>query len=179
MSVAVALAPMDAAQEAEAILDSVWARVAGRRVPVDPVRIATEIGIDVSEADLDPDVSGAIRKSAGKDPQILLNRHDHPNRQRFSCAHELGHYVQRASAGEPFEFIDFRGPLAGTGTDATERFANAFAANLLMPADEVRSRARTARSVIGLAFEFRVSPEAMTHRLDALGIGIGGRTRAR
>jgi Zn-dependent peptidase ImmA (M78 family) len=118
-------------------------------------------------------VSGAIVKKPGDDPQILLNRADHPNRQRFTAAHELGHYVHRAEdEPEGYEYIDFRGPLAGEGSDPKERFANAFAASLLMPEAEVRTRAKRARSIVELAYEFRVSQEAMTLRLKNLDVDV-------
>lgn len=40
--------------------------------------------------------------------------------------------------GEQYEYIDLRGDHSSTGQNADEVFANQFAANLLMPADEVR-----------------------------------------
>jgi Zn-dependent peptidase ImmA (M78 family) len=167
---------MNAAVEAKAILNSVWSALSDALVPVDPVRIARELGVDVFQAPLEPHVSGALVKRPGEDPQILLNRDDHANRQRFSCAHELGHFVQRAGSDEAFEYVDFRGPLASRGTDEAEIFANAFAANLLMPADEVKPRAREAESLFELAYAFRVSQEAMANRLVGLGLDVG-RTR--
>lgn len=159
-------------EEASAILRGVWLPLSPRLIPVDPVRIANELGIDVFEAALDPNTSGAIIKRPGEDPQIVLNRNDHANRQRFTCAHEIGHFVQRSDEPDDYEFVDLRGPLASAGTDSVERYANAFAAALLMPAEEVKTRAKRADSIVELAYEFRVSQDAMTNRLANLKVGF-------
>lgn len=166
----------NARAEAAVILRDVWSTISPNRVvPVDPVQIADALGIDVFEAQLAKNVSGAIVKDPGRDPQIIMNRDDHPNRQRFTCAHELGHFVLRSADEEEadeYEFIDFRGPEASGGTDESEIFANAFAAHLLMPEDEVRARVKDGGTPASLAFEFRVSQEAMTHHLKNLGLTV-------
>jgi Zn-dependent peptidase ImmA (M78 family) len=59
------------------------------------VRIARGLGIDVLDAQLDVSVSGALVKERDQDPSIVLNWIDHPNRKRFTCAHEIGHFVRR------------------------------------------------------------------------------------
>ncbi|MBT0974157.1 ImmA/IrrE family metallo-endopeptidase, partial [Salmonella enterica subsp. enterica serovar 1,4,[5],12:i:-] len=89
---------------------------------------------------LDDDVSGALLKEPEQDPVIILNRNDSNVRKRFTCAHELGHYVKRTENGQPleYEFVDYRGKLASQGVDSEEIFANNFAACLLMPEKEVR-----------------------------------------
>src|SRR5579872_2579934 len=107
--------------------------------PVDPVQIARTLGIDVRQAVLSPDVSGALVKKLGEDPVILMNANDAPNRQRFTCAHELGHFVERGNDPDAYEYVDLRDTIwSAAGTDPAEVFANNFAANLLMPAAEVR-----------------------------------------
>ncbi len=65
----------------------------GTRVPVDPIRLASYLGINVLIDDLPDNVSGRIEKRADRDPVITLNRADSTNRARFTCAHELGHYA--------------------------------------------------------------------------------------
>ena len=160
----------EAEKDAEDILN-VWEVIAGgRRFPVDPARIATELGVDVFEAQLDPSVSGAIVKKEGSDPTILVNRADHPNRQRFSTAHELGHYVRRQADPFEYEYIDYRGELASQGADPEEIFANAFAAALLMPKSDVKRLVKSGASPVDMAFHFKVSQDAMTYRLKNLGL---------
>jgi len=159
----------DPVAEAEAILDEVWAQmVGGRHIPVDPVKIANRLGFDVLEIDLEPQVSGAIIKKVGDDPAIYLSRTDSPNRQRFTAAHELGHYVQRSDDEDDFEWVDYRDELAGAGVNPAEIFGNQFAANLLMPAREVGQAHRRGLTPVAMAFEFGVSTDAMTFRLKNL-----------
>ncbi len=159
--------------EAARILRSVWAELVGAiRIPVDPVVIARELGIDVFEAEMHPSISGAIRKMPNVDPAIILNRDDSDNRQRFTCAHEMGHYVLNSDRPEMFEYVDYRDEESSTGTHDEERFANQFAAALLMPADQVRKRYSAEASTVELAFHFRVSQEAMVNRLKNLGLKL-------
>lgn len=140
-------------------------------LPIDPVYIAGRLGIKVHPAHLEPDVSGMLAKQQGQDAEIYVNIYDSEARQRFSCAHELGHYVQRVSGDEhdSFGYIDRRGPTASQGTEPEEIFANQFAAELLMPADLVRKHAADLGPA-GLAVEFGVSVGAMKIRLDTLGL---------
>lgn len=167
----------EAERQAELCLREYWSN---RTLPVDPILVARRLGIDVRLADLPDDVSGAIIKQAGAAPIILVDIEDHQNRQRFTVAHEIGHYFRRAG-DEKFEYIDLRGQLASQGTDSEEQFANAFAAALLMPAEFVRQHAEKRGIVAGgttidainldaLAKTFGVSPEAMRWRLVNLGI---------
>lgn len=152
-------------QEADRLRASAW----GSTFPVDPVQIARRLGIDVRQAPLSPSVSGALVKRLGEDPAILLNANDHPNRQRFTCAHELGHFVTREDEPDVYEYVDLRDTVfssAGTGPD--EVFANAFAANLLMPQDEVARLEEQGYTPTRMALYFGVSQDAMGFRLKNL-----------
>lgn len=162
----------DAKREAESILNGVWRSIVGSRlIPVDPIKIATELGIDVFFTELELNVAGAIVQRPYQDPTIMLNRSDHPNRQRFTCAHELGHFVLRSDDDSPaFEYVDRRDVLASQGTSPVEMFANAFAANLLMPEGELRRWKRDGLSNAELTARFKVSREAMANRLVNLGL---------
>jgi Zn-dependent peptidase ImmA (M78 family) len=85
-------------------------------------------------------------------------------------AHEIGHFVKRATAPDAFEYVDRRDNLSATGTDPDEIYANEFAANLLMPEDWVRKYTENNRSPAELAIVFGVSAEAMNYRLQNLGL---------
>src|SRR3954468_23803397 len=88
-----------AEREANHLLKTAWHRDDhGFAVPVDPFRIARRLGIQVFAASLEDDVSGMLVKKPGHDAEIYVNGDDSENRQRFSCAHELGHYILRASS---------------------------------------------------------------------------------
>lgn len=162
----------EATRDASALLDQAWASPFGVDVPVDPVSIAESLGVDVFTADLDMGVAGLLVKVAGQDPAIYLNAADSENRQRFTCAHELGHYIRRsASDDEGWEYIDRRDQLSSTGVDPEERYANGFAAQLLMPEHEVRSHAKK-MDAAAMAYTFGVSLEAMKNRLTTLRINV-------
>src|SRR5579872_2531154 len=69
--------------------------------PVDPVRVAKALGLEVMEGVLEPDVSGALVKEPGRDATVLLALGESKRRQRFTCAHEIGHFMlRRAEADE-------------------------------------------------------------------------------
>lgn len=130
---------MNPETDAREILSTVWAPgVAPGEVPlpVDPFSIAQRLGIKAFSAGLDQGVSGVLVKRRGEDPEIYVHASDSLNRQRFTCAHELGHYVKRSAMGdEEWEYVEHRALLASQGTDPEEVYANKFAAGLLMSED--------------------------------------------
>ncbi|WP_072384406.1 ImmA/IrrE family metallo-endopeptidase [Novosphingobium sp. NDB2Meth1] len=103
---------------------------------------------------------------------ILLAKGRRRERERFSIAHELGHFLietHRPVPGQPLSCA--LNDLSHTDTKAADRHkrieaeANRFAAALLMPAAKVR-KAMTAREpnldeIVSLARNFAVSKEAM------------------
>ncbi len=168
---------IDAATDALVVLSDMWeSDETGYKLPVDPIRIAGNYGIAVYEDDFPPRISGAIVSTHEKGPIILLNKNDPKQRRRFTCAHEIGHYIKRMSSNSEdaanFEYIDLRGTLSSEGTNDDEIFANEFAASLLMPADQVKSLAKK-YSLPQLVDIFKVSRDAMTFRLKNLNITQG------
>jgi Zn-dependent peptidase ImmA (M78 family) len=155
--------------DAEQLLQTVWALGSDAiPLPVDPFVIAQRLGIKAYSADLDEGVSGMLIQRAGQDPEIYVQASDSPNRQRFTCAHELGHYFKRSEAGEAsLEFVERRDLLTSQGTDPEEIYANQFAASLLMPCDAVRTQRKELGSA-ALAYRFGVSADAMNYRLANL-----------
>ena len=89
---------------------------------------------------------------------------DAPNRQRFSIAHELGHYILEHnpvySEAEPEEIA------SPTGINEAE--ANAFAGELLMPEERVREDWKALNNSSQMAIRYRVSDQAMWIRLEGL-----------
>lgn len=130
--------------------------------------IARRLGIDVYETKLPKNVSSALIKAYGEDPTIALSSRDSSNRKRFSCAHELGHFVSRIDAPEEYEYIDYRDQRSSTGQDQDEVYANSFAAALLMPEHEVRRLKEEGYSEVEMAWGFDVSLEALVNRLSFL-----------
>lgn len=139
--------------------------------PVDPVTIAKRMGLKVLESPLPDDVSGALIKDAGKDPLILLDLDDSDNRKRFSCAHELGHYIsrnQQSEEEESYEYLDLRSALSSTGSDPEEVYANQFAAELLMPRSKVSALHKQKLPLFEMALRLGVSQSAIKFRLRNL-----------
>lgn len=156
-----------ARQAAHAYLFTHWA---SGRFPVDPVAIANSVGVEVFNAQLGNDAYGMFVRPAGGGAQIYLDKDQPTNRWRFSCAHELGHFEERTSRVEtvPQDVteVDWR-----TGSDPynkLEIFANEFAANLLMPDQDVRSRVEAGLSQHEIASEMGVSLDAIRYRLKRM-----------
>jgi Zn-dependent peptidase ImmA (M78 family) len=150
------------------LLDMSWGE---RGFPVDPVTISHGLGIKVVETDLPSEVSGAIIKDQGSDPVIVVEKNDSASRKRFTCAHELGHYMWHSEEGqENYEYVDLRDPKASDGACEEEVFANKFAANLLMPFVEVQKAHSKGMPNFELARYFGVSAEAIGYRLKNLGL---------
>lgn len=90
---------------------------------------------ELSLVEEDLDGSGYLLSLGALGAEILVNRNDPEERKRFTIAHELGHWVlyligQRTLA----KCVE---PSRGTH-DAVEKWCDAFATNLLMPAAALR-----------------------------------------
>jgi Zn-dependent peptidase ImmA (M78 family) len=91
-------------------------------------------------------------------------------RQRFTLAHELGHLRCGHDARVAVDTFE---TLAGKTTDSREIQANAFAAELLAPADGVRAMIAgepTLDDVVLMAARFGLSTIAALYRLNTLGL---------
>lgn len=157
----------EAKKYADEVLSLLWSNAG---FPVDPVAIARKMEIVVVETELPGDVSGALIKEPGKDPEVFIHITDSRQRKRFSCAHELGHYFSRLRTlreENQYEYVDFRDANSSLGSNKEEIFANAFAANLLMPEQEVRKQYGR-KSNFWLATYFDVSETALAYRIENL-----------
>lgn len=149
--------------------------------PVPIETIARTDGVIVTRKAFDGTQSGfALRDGVNR--IIGVNSSTSPRRQRFTIAHELGHLYMHE--GKPLIVdhamrIDWRDNVSSLGTNAEEMEANAFAAEILMPREMVRSwvmsyvkkKSLTRDQLItGMARDFDVSAEAMGYRLINLGI---------
>jgi Zn-dependent peptidase ImmA (M78 family) len=104
-------------------------------------------------------------ESDGRHAIIRLNRDDHPVRQRFTLAHEIGHLMLHPMETGRMHFRDtnFHG-------DWHETQANRYAADLLMPEWMLSiSIGSTHAEVWRLARLFNVSEQAMQYRLENTG----------
>lgn len=150
-----------------------------QRLPVEVEAIAAGLGIDVRLEDLDDVVSGLLMLD-GRGPLVAINRGHHPNRRRFTIAHEIGHFRlhrQRTRFFLDASPIFFRRDDAPPGNPRMEWEANRFAAELLMPTEAMRSLIEADPidifdeiDVRGLADKLAVSSQALTIRLAELGL---------
>lgn len=131
-------------------------------LPVGPVghlvRLAENHGVLVVFSPLDNATVDAYSFDTPQRPVVLLNPlKDDYYRQRFDVAHELGHLIMHVDA-EP-------------GGRAVEDQANRFAAELLMPAEEIAEQlpSRANWSQLGrLKQHWNVSLQALLYRARAL-----------
>lgn len=150
-----------ARSDAQAVLRDTWTLGA----PVDPKRIADNLGITVRYLPLEQNVSGMLRVEDDF-AEIYVNSNDVPTRQRFTIAHELGHYIERTSQGKTdFNFIDYR---SGDVYDLHEFYADEFAGALLMPATELQARRESETPLPLIARHFGVSVAALQKRIERL-----------
>ncbi len=130
-----------------------------------PSELITELPRVQVARDADLPVSGCLQWSAGR-WLILLNGSEPLERQRFSLAHEFKHAVDHRYR-ETY-YVDVPGDSAQA---QAEHAADWFAASLLMPRREVqRAWYGGDQHIEALARRFCVSPQAMSRRLQCLGI---------
>lgn len=104
--------------------------------------------------------------------EIAVNSKHHPNRQKFSMAHEYAHYLLHRS--RIHEMPEGERILHRNGDrNSIEYQANSFAAELLMPHHLVRAAFRaTSGNLRNMALVLKVSQEALRYRLGDLGYRI-------
>jgi Zn-dependent peptidase ImmA (M78 family) len=151
-------------------------RIQGPPVPVD--KIAKKLGILICQLPAEGEISGALVRKDGH-VVIAVNPTHHANRQRFTIAHELGHFFFHAGMEEHVD-RDFRVSWrriadSPPAVDWQEVTANRFAAELLIPTRFMKSDLDTIgevnkRVVTLFALRYKVSQEAMKIRLSNLGI---------
>lgn len=142
--------------------------------PVRIERIARELGVELRSGDLD-DVSGVLVRQ-GESAIIGMNSTQSPQRQRFTIAHELGHFLLHEGITNHVDRsyrVNFRSAESSQATNVEEIEANYFAASILMPQhmlDAVSAEeALDNDNMVGmLAKQFQVSRLAMSLRLANL-----------
>ena len=165
--------------EIERLAEDLLSRHALNTTPISVETIAEREGIEVIRVSAGWNESGFLLREQDAHPVIGINRKNSPKRQRFTIAHELGHW--QLHQGKPLivdhsVMINKRDDVSSQATEPEEIQANQFAAALLMPEQLVRDRAavggfRSRDDLISrLAAEFDVSTDSMTWRLVNLGI---------
>lgn len=151
-------------------------------IPVEEISVGE--GLAVLESPFASDVSGALIRSGGI-AGIAVNASQHPNRKRFTIAHELGHYLLEHKGNE--DHLDWKFTVlrrdgnSSEANDTQEMEANFFAASLLMPRDYLRRDLNLRANfngeaelqqddILTLARRYQVSEKAMSYRLINLGL---------
>lgn len=167
------MAKPDAAKQARTLLHKHGVTAA----PVPVEKIAKALGAQVHHSPLDETLSGVIYIK-GNTPIIGVNSRHHPNRQRFTIAHETAHLVLHRHLITNQVHIDRKFPVlmrdgdSAAGTENMEIEANQFAAELLMPSFLLAQMLKKQGFDIDddeplkrLARKFRVSRQALEFRI--------------
>lgn len=112
----------------ESIAENILASQNIKEGPVPVELIASQNSIQISRAP-NKDFSGLLIRKEGKS-LIGINNNESPKRQRFTIAHELGHYFLHPNKNA---FVDYRDNQKNIKRGIKEVQANIFAAALLMP----------------------------------------------
>lgn len=147
-------------------------------VPVNIRGLCNELGVQVHSAFLDSEISGMLERKGNGKYKITVNASDRATRQRFTIAHELGHYIlHRSLIGDGVDDdrayrSTNKGKYHNTNIGPRqETEANKFAADVLMPWALVKRHREayagpTDQLVTELASRFQVSRQAMEIRLS-------------
>ncbi|AND41440.1 ImmA/IrrE family metallo-endopeptidase [Cytobacillus oceanisediminis] len=151
-------------------------------VPIPLDKIAEGLKISIQEEKLEGDLSGVLIRDSDK-TVIGVNSKHLPNRQRFTIAHEIGHFILHE--GNPIHIdrtfrVNFRDKNSSLANSIEEIEANAFAAALLMPEKKLK-QFYNKKLKEGIDFEhsdeldsiaetFQVSKQALMIRLFKLGL---------
>jgi Zn-dependent peptidase ImmA (M78 family) len=149
------------------------------KAPIDVEIIASNLNINVRRTPTEDDISGFLLRQPDGQTLIGVNTLHHPNRQRFTIAHEIGHFALHNydTVHVDRSIVKLRSKVSSSGEDQEEVEANRFAAELLMPGELLAKDLETLlltdfldeRRMQQLAKRYAVSVQAMTNRLISLG----------
>lgn len=139
------------------------------QVPVKVGALAQALGLRVVVAALPLKISGLIKPDDEGGFVIKVNRFESKERQRFTIAHEIAHFLlhrDKIQSGV-VDSVLYRSKLSSR----VEAEANRLAADIIMPRDKIREIARLhpmrngSDLVATLAETFQVSRQAMDIRM--------------
>ncbi|AUQ42798.1 ImmA/IrrE family metallo-endopeptidase [Yersinia ruckeri] len=135
--------------------------------PLDVSALTKLLGITMRMEPMLGEESGCLKKDKSGTWIMTVNSLHHPHRQRFTIAHEIGHFIKHAMITEVFtDSVFFRNGQ----TDRMEVEANKFAAELLMPDSDFRYYIENnSQKVSDIAAHFEVSSMAVRIRAQQLG----------
>lgn len=147
----------------------------GPPVPVE--KVAAALNIEIIAEPFTGDISGALLQTKGR--SIIGVNKLHPlTRQRFTIAHEIGHFLLHNFEGPHFDRrVLLRNAKSSLAIDPMEIEANRFAAELLMPKafilkdlEALNIEELDDEKLSELAERYDVSIQACSVRLNSLGL---------
>lgn len=159
-----------------------------QKAPVNIEAVGRALGLLVNkDAYLPEGISGHLRRLPGGNYEISASRNEHYYRQRFTLAHEIGHFVLHKSLVDQRGGVDddtkYRSTEKGDIYNSLielvhEKQANSFAANLLMPRElvlkfiiETQEKEELGQIPLSRLYKhFQVSASAMRWRIKNLGL---------
>jgi Zn-dependent peptidase ImmA (M78 family) len=148
------------------------------------IKLANDLGVKVLEEDLLPYERGFLERAPSLGSQsgwvVRINKTDRPETQKFTVAHEVGHFVLHGARLEGLDTLDGRVNRNTEGSldpfsylEGRDRMmeaeANAFAAALLMPKNLFEPAfLRLGGNVDAIARLFAVSESAVARRVREL-----------
>ena len=143
-----------------------------QETPINIFGVLQDVGLRLEFRPESENISGWIEPLNGDGYLVVINERHSATRQRFTAAHELGHYIYHRDllgrgVGDTRAYRSAGTPLPNTAiTIQHERQANTFAANVLMPYAQIaRFKGQGVTDPRELAKLFLVSEEAMRIRL--------------
>jgi Zn-dependent peptidase ImmA (M78 family) len=165
------------AQRVETIVRKLLRELEIEKPPIPVEAIARSLGAKIRYSPFEGDISGMVFRD--KDQTVIgVNSLHHPNRQRFTIAHEIGHFLLHKGTeihvDRTFR-VNLRNDVSSQAVDPDEIEANRFAAQLLMPEHFLGRDLKGQEIDIEkeddlklLASKYRVSLQALTFRLTNL-----------
>jgi Zn-dependent peptidase ImmA (M78 family) len=160
------------------IVEDVLKKTGITQPPVSVETIAKQINLRVRFEPFDGNLSGCIVRQGGE-VTIGINSFHHKNRQRFTLAHEIGHFFlhkgEEIIVDRSFR-VNLRDSEAAKAESPEEIEANYFAAELLMPTkfllkdlDGKAIDIESDEDIRELSSRYHVSSQALSYRLTNLG----------
>lgn len=160
----------------------IWQSTKQIKTPIDVYQISKFYNMDiVYDSTLSDDCSGKILIESDNKATASINEHDHPLRQRFTIAHELGHFYSYRKQGKTGEIVEYRNQnisnkvidnneasFSNQTYQLEEAYANIFAANLLVPRFLLEEILKLNRNLNNIANMFEVSQEMLKYRINNL-----------
>jgi Zn-dependent peptidase ImmA (M78 family) len=131
--------------------------------------VERDLGLPVVVARLPEGIAGCCWRDGAR-VVLWVNGTQAAVRQRFTLAHEVGHVRCGHDHDVPVETVE---TIGGKSTDDREIQANAFAAELLAPADGIRATLDgepSLEDVVLIAARYGISAIAALYRLNTLGL---------